>query len=163
HSIAGAFLATLYGVGSANLIFLPIANRLKDMSSEELAYREMLLEAILSIQAGDNPRMLAEKLETFVPPAMRGEEAEEAKEKGGQAILQPEGARVSNVERQSEQKQVLNQKFANTSGADSATRDLESLQQLAQRIDRYAATHGLNGQVRTSIDERGLIVRLLTD
>src|SRR4051812_28682533 len=67
-SIAGAFLATLYGVGSANLIFLPIGNRLKDMSTQELSYREMLLEAILSIQAGDNPRMLAQKLETFGPP-----------------------------------------------------------------------------------------------
>jgi chemotaxis protein MotA len=75
-SIAGAFLATLYGVGSANLLFLPVANRLKDMSVQEMAYREMLLEGILSIQAGDNPRMLAEKLETYVPPAQRGQEAE---------------------------------------------------------------------------------------
>jgi chemotaxis protein MotA len=76
HSIAGAFLATLYGVGSANLIFLPIGNKLKELSAEEVLYREMLLEAILSIQAGDNPRMLAEKLETFLPPTDRGEEDE---------------------------------------------------------------------------------------
>jgi chemotaxis protein MotA len=74
HSIAGAFLATLYGVGSANLIFLPVAAKLKELSAEELLYREMLLEAILSIQAGDNPRMLAEKLETFVAPDERGRE-----------------------------------------------------------------------------------------
>jgi chemotaxis protein MotA len=67
HAIAGAFLATLYGVGSANLVFLPISNRLKDIGGQEMAYREMLLEGILSIQAGDNPRMLAEKLETYVP------------------------------------------------------------------------------------------------
>ena len=72
HSIAGAFIATLYGVGSANLIFLPIANKLKEMSGEEIAYREMLLEAILSIQAGDNPRLLREKLETFLAPLERG-------------------------------------------------------------------------------------------
>ena len=72
HSIAGAFIATLYGVGSANLVFLPIANKLKELSGEELAYREMLLEAILSIQAGDNPRMLREKLETFLAPDARG-------------------------------------------------------------------------------------------
>jgi chemotaxis protein MotA len=72
HSIAGAFIATLYGVGSANLVFLPIANKLKELSGEELAYREMLLEAILSIQAGDNPRMLREKLETFLAPEQRG-------------------------------------------------------------------------------------------
>jgi len=68
HSIAGAFLATLYGVGSANLVFLPVSNKLKELSSEETLYRTMLLEAVLSIQAGDNPRMLFEKLETFISP-----------------------------------------------------------------------------------------------
>jgi chemotaxis protein MotA len=78
HSIAGAFIATLYGVGSANLIFLPIANKLKELSAEELLHREMLLEAILSIQAGDNPRMLREKLETFYAPAERAREAKAA-------------------------------------------------------------------------------------
>jgi len=74
HSIAGAFIATLYGVGSANLVFLPISNKLKELSGEELHYREMLTEGILSIQAGDNPRMLREKLETFLSPDARGEE-----------------------------------------------------------------------------------------
>ena len=68
HAIAGAFIATLYGVGSANLIFLPVANKLKELAGEELLYREMQLEGILSIQAGDNPRMLAEKLETYLAP-----------------------------------------------------------------------------------------------
>ena len=72
ESIASAFLATLYGVGSANLIYLPVANRLKELSTEELLYREMLLEAILSIQAGENPRLLGEKIEAFLPPAHRG-------------------------------------------------------------------------------------------
>jgi chemotaxis protein MotA len=71
HAIAGAFVATLYGVGSANLIFLPVANKLKELAGEELAFRQMQLEAILSIQAGDNPRVLAEKLEAFLPPAER--------------------------------------------------------------------------------------------
>jgi chemotaxis protein MotA len=71
HSIAGAFLATLYGVGTANLLYIPVANKLKELSSEEMAYREMQLEAILSIQAGDNPRMIAEKLSTFVAPGAR--------------------------------------------------------------------------------------------
>jgi chemotaxis protein MotA len=78
HSIAGAFIATLYGVGSANLIFLPVANKLKELAAEELNFREMQLEAILSIQAGDNPRMLGEKLETFLSPAMRAAAAEAA-------------------------------------------------------------------------------------
>ena len=75
HSIAGAFLATLYGVGSANIVYLPVSNRLKELSGAEMAYRTLLVEGILSIQAGDNPRMLAEKLDTFLPPAERGEEA----------------------------------------------------------------------------------------
>jgi chemotaxis protein MotA len=82
HSIAGAFLATLFGVGSANLLFLPVANRLKELSREELRYREMLLEAVLAIQAGDNPRILAEKLESFVAPAARGK-ANEAPTRAG--------------------------------------------------------------------------------
>src|SRR6202008_1027206 len=69
HSIAGAFLATLYGVGSADLIFIPIANRLKELSTDEQPCRSLLLEPGLSIQPGANPRMLAEKLETFVAPS----------------------------------------------------------------------------------------------
>jgi chemotaxis protein MotA len=84
HSIAGAFIATLYGVGSANLVFLPISNKLKELSAEELLYRELMLEAILSIQAGDNPRLLREKLETFLSPGVRGAAAAAASaEKAG--------------------------------------------------------------------------------
>jgi chemotaxis protein MotA len=79
HSIAGAFLATLYGVGSANLVFLPVSNKLKELSHEEVNYRNMLLDAVLAIQAGENPRMLGERLETFLPPSARGAGADEAK------------------------------------------------------------------------------------
>jgi chemotaxis protein MotA len=92
HSIAGAFLATLYGVGSANLIYLPVANKLKELSAEELLYREMQLEAILSIQAGDNPRMLGEKLETFLAPADRIREDEA---KSGSGAAEPEMAKAA--------------------------------------------------------------------
>jgi chemotaxis protein MotA len=73
-SISAAFIATLVGVGSANVIFLPIANRLKQLSAEELHAREMTVEGILSIQSGDNPRVVSEKLITFVPPAQRPSE-----------------------------------------------------------------------------------------
>jgi chemotaxis protein MotA len=79
HSIAGAFLATLYGVGSANLVFLPVSNKLKELSHEEVNYRNMLLDAVLAIQAGENPRMLGERLETFLPPSARGASADEGK------------------------------------------------------------------------------------
>jgi chemotaxis protein MotA len=71
HAIAGAFLATLYGVGSANIIFLPVANKLKELSTDEVLYRELLLEGVLSIQAGENPRILADRLATFLAPGER--------------------------------------------------------------------------------------------
>lgn len=73
--IAGAFIATLYGVSSANLIFLPIANKLRTRSSEEALAREVMLEGILSIQAGDNPRLVEEKLKAYLAPRLRGQGA----------------------------------------------------------------------------------------
>jgi chemotaxis protein MotA len=75
-SISSAFLATLMGVGAANVIFLPIANRLKAMSAEEMELRMMTLEGILSIQAGDNPRLVSEKLMSYLPPAERPSDEE---------------------------------------------------------------------------------------
>ncbi len=65
-SIAVAFIATLYGVGSANLVFLPVANKLKACASDEVAGKEMLIEGILAIQSGDNPRIVEEKLVAFL-------------------------------------------------------------------------------------------------
>jgi chemotaxis protein MotA len=76
--IAAAFLATLIGVGSANVVFLPMANRLKELSEQEMHFREMTLEGILGIQAGDNPRVIAEKLMAYVPPAQRPTEEQQA-------------------------------------------------------------------------------------
>jgi chemotaxis protein MotA len=70
-AISGAFIATLMGVGSANVIFLPVANRLKALSSEEVELRTLTLDGILSVQAGDNPRVVAEKLTSYVPPLER--------------------------------------------------------------------------------------------
>jgi chemotaxis protein MotA len=65
-AIAIAFLATLYGVGSANLIYLPIGNKLTACASDEVSGREMLIEGILAIQSGDNPRIVEEKLIAFL-------------------------------------------------------------------------------------------------
>lgn len=70
-SIAGAFVATLLGVGTANVFYLPVAGRLKQLSSDEAAMREMVVEGVLAIQAGDNPRLVAEKLLTYLPPSER--------------------------------------------------------------------------------------------
>jgi chemotaxis protein MotA len=77
--IAAAFIATLWGVMTANLIYIPIANKLKRSSSEEVAYKELVLEGILSIQAGSNPRTVADKLKSFLPPKVREEISEERK------------------------------------------------------------------------------------
>ncbi|MNO89865.1 Chemotaxis protein PomA [compost metagenome] len=64
-SIALAFTATLYGVASANLIFLPIASKLKARGEDEISRMEMMLEGILSIQNGDHPLLVRRKLESF--------------------------------------------------------------------------------------------------
>jgi chemotaxis protein MotA len=77
-SISAAFIATLLGISSANLFYLPIASRLKQLSAAELHFREMTLEGILAIQAGDNPRVVAEKLTAYVPPSLRMTEEEAA-------------------------------------------------------------------------------------
>jgi chemotaxis protein MotA len=70
-AISAAFIATLLGVGIANVIFLPTANRLKQLSNAEREFRMLTIEGILGIQSGDNPRVLSDKLLTFVPPAER--------------------------------------------------------------------------------------------
>jgi len=75
-SISSAFIATLIGVASANVIYLPIGTRLKGLSGDEVHARNLIIEGILSIQAGDNPRVVQEKLMTFVPPAQRDGEGE---------------------------------------------------------------------------------------
>jgi chemotaxis protein MotA len=65
-AIALAFIATLYGIGLANVVFLPIAGKLKNKSKAEKMYRELMMEGILSLQAGDNPRIVEEKLKAFL-------------------------------------------------------------------------------------------------
>jgi chemotaxis protein MotA len=65
-AIALAFLATLYGVCFANLIYLPIASKLGLCSQDEVAARELMIEGILAIQSGDNPRIVEEKLVAFL-------------------------------------------------------------------------------------------------
>jgi len=64
--IAVAFVATIYGVGSANLIFLPLAKKLNNRINEELCRREMIVEGVLGIQSGVNPYYLEQKLNSFV-------------------------------------------------------------------------------------------------
>ncbi len=74
-AIAGAFLATLWGLLSANLVWLPLGSKLRMKSEHEASYRQMLLEGIVSLQAGENPRLVKEKLSAFLPPKARTTEA----------------------------------------------------------------------------------------
>ena len=60
--IAVAFVATVYGVGSANLLFLPIASKLRNKAGRQAKHRELILEGILAIQEGLNPRLIDQKL-----------------------------------------------------------------------------------------------------
>lgn len=71
--IAVAFVATVYGVGAANLLFLPMATKLKTRVREAAAHRELVIEGILAIQEGLNIRLIEEKLRglAVLPPAAR--------------------------------------------------------------------------------------------
>jgi chemotaxis protein MotA len=69
--MALALLTTLYGVLLANVLFSPIATRLDRLNQLELSAREVVLDGILSIQAGMSPRLVVERLETYLPPDAR--------------------------------------------------------------------------------------------
>ncbi|MDH5391613.1 MAG: flagellar motor protein [Gammaproteobacteria bacterium] len=64
--IAVAFVATIYGVGFANLFFLPVANKLKMIVSEQAQLNELITEGIVSISEGENPRIIETKLQGFL-------------------------------------------------------------------------------------------------
>lgn len=64
--IAAAFTATIYGIGLANLFFLPIANKLKDIIKKQTHSKEMIIEGIIAIAEGENPRNLESKLKGFM-------------------------------------------------------------------------------------------------
>lgn len=70
-AMAVALLTTLYGAILANLVFNPLAGKLKARSKEEVLLREMIMEGILSISKGENPRIIEEKLNSYVPPKDR--------------------------------------------------------------------------------------------
>lgn len=78
HMIAGAFVATLWGVMTANVFFLPMGKRITAVAANEAARMEIIIEGVLAIQAGSNPRVVATKLKSKMPPA--GPKAEPAKE-----------------------------------------------------------------------------------
>ncbi len=84
---AQAFVATFFGIALANLFWLPLASKIKERAGQQLLMREIMIEGILSIQAGDNPRLLEEKLHAFLDPEERETEIE-----AGGAVGDPEFA-----------------------------------------------------------------------
>ncbi len=70
-AMAVALITTFYGVLLANLIFLPVAGKLRTRSGREMLVKEMEINGILSIQSGDNPRVLEQKLHSFISPGDR--------------------------------------------------------------------------------------------
>jgi len=76
-----ALITTLYGAILANLVFTPLANKLTYNNDQEVLIREIMIEGTLSIQSGDNPRIVKEKLVSFLPPEIRVQVEEETGEK----------------------------------------------------------------------------------
>lgn len=71
HAIGAAFTATLYGVCFANLLYLPIASKLKTRTNQEINIQEMIMEGILAIQSGESPRSIESRMLSFLSPQMR--------------------------------------------------------------------------------------------
>jgi chemotaxis protein MotA len=66
HGIAAAFVATVYGIGLANLVFLPVANKLKSTIQQQAHVNEMLIEGLVAIAEGENPRSIEGRLHGFL-------------------------------------------------------------------------------------------------
>ncbi len=71
--MAVALLTTLYGAIMANLVLLPLEKKLKVKSQSEMLSLELVIEGVMSIQAGDNPRVVQDKLKAFIAPGMRSQ------------------------------------------------------------------------------------------
>ena len=69
--IAVAFVATVYGVGAANLFFLPMGGKIKMKAKELVIGKLMVIEGLISVAQGENPRMIEEKLSGFLPTSAK--------------------------------------------------------------------------------------------
>jgi chemotaxis protein MotA len=81
-AMAVALLTTFYGAVMANLIFLPLSEKLSIRSDEESLVMKIIMDGVLSLVAGDNPKIVQEKLETYLPPKLRKIEQEMAAKEG---------------------------------------------------------------------------------
>lgn len=85
QSMGIALITTLYGSFLANFLAIPISNKLKIRSGEEILLKEVMIEGLLSIQAGENPRIIEEKLKAFLSPTLR--ESLDKKEDGETEVM----------------------------------------------------------------------------
>jgi chemotaxis protein MotA len=69
--MATALVTTFYGAVLANALFLPLAGKLETRSREEILNKEMVIDGIMAIQSGDSPRIVEEKLKSFLSPTLR--------------------------------------------------------------------------------------------
>jgi chemotaxis protein MotA len=81
-NMAVALVTTFYGAILANWICIPVSSKLKSKNANEIMIKELMVEGLLSIQAGENPRVIEEKLKSFLSPARR----EAMKEEGGEKV-----------------------------------------------------------------------------
>ena len=70
-AMAVALITTFYGAVLSNVLFLPIAGKLRARSKEETLMKEMILQGIIALSRGDNPRIIEQKLHSFLPPTLR--------------------------------------------------------------------------------------------
>ncbi len=81
EAMAVAFIATFYGVTFSNLVLLPLAGRLDTLSKKELFLKEIIMEGVISIQRGDSPMVLEERLKAFLQPKAANKMSASSKEK----------------------------------------------------------------------------------
>ncbi|HXS95273.1 MAG TPA: flagellar motor protein [Candidatus Limnocylindrales bacterium] len=83
HGIAVAFVATVYGVASANIFFLPVANKLRARTRQAIILKDLTLEGVIGIVEGLNPTLIRMKLETFSPAPVKKKSPKAAKKAAG--------------------------------------------------------------------------------
>jgi chemotaxis protein MotA len=94
HGIAVAFVATVYGVGLANIFLLPAATKIKARIERECELKQLKLEGVASIVEGLNPKLIRSKLEAYQEPQAEGGKSKKAKkEKGSAGVPQPAAAK----------------------------------------------------------------------
>jgi chemotaxis protein MotA len=92
HGIAVAFVATVYGVGSANIFFLPASNKLRSRMRQATLMKDMIMEGIVGIVEGLNPTLIRMKLDAFNPQPARSKSPKKSPAAKVPATPQPDAA-----------------------------------------------------------------------